>query len=66
MRGLLRRLFPGQRTATEASRAGDRAVPWWMREDHELTPDRIEAARQRLKQKIPPPDRDEETSEGEP
>jgi hypothetical protein len=30
-----------------------------MRQEQEVTPDRIEAARKRLKQTIPPPDRDE-------
>jgi len=37
-----------------------RGVPWYVRQDkEEVAPDRIEAARQRLKQEIPPPEGEE-------
>jgi len=50
--GLLRRLLsraPEKPKPTEAT-------PWYLRSDQAVTPERIEAARQRLKQTIPPPE----------
>ena len=59
MLGRLRRLL--SRPAGEPTAASRRpGVPWYMRrEKEEVTPERIEAARRRLKEKIPPPEGEE-------
>jgi hypothetical protein len=53
--GRLRRLL--SRSADEpqqSERASGR--PWYLQDDEKVTPERIEAARQRLKETIPPPE----------
>jgi hypothetical protein len=57
VRGLLRRLLSGGTREAKAKPA-DPGVPWYMRQEQRVTPERIEAARQRLKQAIPPPESD--------
>jgi hypothetical protein len=54
--GLLRRLLSG---APEESKSPASGTPWYLRSDGEVEPERIEAARQRLKKTIPPPEPDE-------
>ena len=56
MLGLLRRLFGGRADEPKAG-TRDTRTPWYMRsKEEEVTPERIEAARQRLKETIPPPE----------
>ena len=58
MLGLLRRLLSGPAKEPRAA-SGKSGKPWYMRQDEEVTPERIEAARQRLKEAVPPPEADE-------
>jgi len=56
--GLLRRLLSGAPQKSQSA-AGGSQRPWYLRDQSELTPERIEEARQRLKKTIPPPEPDE-------
>ena len=58
MLGLLRRLLSGQAKESNAA-SGKSGKPWYMGQDGDVTPERIEAARRRLKEKIPPPEGEE-------
>jgi len=53
--GLLRRLL-GSRAEEAAPAPSQASVPWYLKEERETTTARLDEARRRLKETIPPPE----------